>query len=114
MFNSDGYKKVGKYALISLIIGGFIFGPLMQKFAFGEYWTGIPFGYDLTDNKTLIAVLAWAFALWHGSKKKNSRAVFIFAMVATLAVYLIPHSVLGSELDRNTGEVVTGMIAWLF
>jgi len=114
MFNSDGYKKVGKYALISLIIGGFIFGPLMQKFAFGEYWTGIPFGYDLTDNKTLIAVLAWAFALWHGSKKENSRAVFIFAMVATLAVYLIPHSVLGSELDRNTGEVVTGMIAWLF
>lgn len=114
IFNSDGYKKIGKYALISLVIGGFIFGPLMQKFAFGEFWTGIPFGFDLTDNKTLIAVLAWAFALWHGSKKENSRAVFIFATVATLVVYLIPHSVLGSELNRESGEVVTGMISWLF
>jgi len=114
LFNVDGYKKIGKYALISLVIGGFIFGPLMQKFAFGEFWTGVPFGFDLTDNKTLIAFMAWAFALWHGSKKEDSRAVFVFAMVATLAVYLIPHSVLGSELDRNSGEVVTGMIAWLF
>jgi hypothetical protein len=113
-FNSDGYKKVGKYAILALVVGGFIFGPLMQKFAFGEFWTGVPFGFDLTDNKTLIAFLAWAFALWHGSKKENSRAVFVFATLATLAVYLIPHSVLGSELDRNSGEVVTGMIAWFF
>jgi len=114
LFNVDGYKKIGKYALISLVIGGFIFGPLMQKFAFGEFWTGVPFGFDLTDNKTLIAFLAWAFALWHGSKKENSRAVFVFASIALLAVFMIPHSVLGSELDRNSGEVVTGMIAWLF
>jgi len=114
MFKSDGYKKIGKYALMALVVGGFIFGPLMQKFAFGEFWTGVPFGFDLTDNKTLIAFLAWAFALWHGSKKENSRSVFIFAMLATLAVYLIPHSVLGSELDRNSGEVITGMISLFF
>jgi len=114
VFGADGYKKTGKYALMALVIGGFIFGPLMQKFAFGEFWTGVPFGFDLTDNKTLIAFLAWAFALWHGSKNENSRAVFVFATLATLAVYLIPHSVLGSELDRNSGEVVTGMIQWLF
>jgi len=113
-FKSDGYKTIGKYAIMALVIGGFIFGPLMQKYAFGEFWTGVPFGFDLTDNKTLIAFLAWAFALWHGSKKENSKAVFVFAAVATLAVYLIPHSVLGSELDRNSGEVVTGMIMWLF
>ncbi len=111
---SDGYKKMGKYAVMALVIGGFVFGPLMQKYAFGEFWTGVPFGFDLTDNKTLIAFLAWAFALWHGSKKENSRAVFIFAAIATLVVFLIPHSVLGSELDRDSGEVVTGMISWLF
>ncbi|MCK5776358.1 MAG: hypothetical protein KAH25_09280, partial [Bacteroidales bacterium] len=113
-FKSDGYKKIGKYAIMALVVGGFVFGPLMQKYAFGEFWTGIPFGFDLTDNKTLIAFLAWAFALWHGSKKEDSRSVFIFATLATLAVYLIPHSVLGSELDRNSGEVVTGLIYWLF
>ena len=113
-FKSDGYKKIGKYSIMALVIGGFVFGPLMQKFAFGEYWTGVPFGFDLTDNKTLIAFLVWAFALWHGSKKENSRIVFIVASLALLAVFMIPHSVLGSELDRNSGEVVTGMIAWLF
>ncbi|MEN8138811.1 MAG: hypothetical protein ABFR62_10310 [Bacteroidota bacterium] len=112
--NSDGFKKIGKYALIALVIGGFIFGPLMQKYAFGEFWTGVPFGFDLTDNKTLIAFLAWAFALWHGSKKENSRTVFIFAAVATLVVYMIPHSVLGSELNRESGQVVTGMITLFF
>jgi len=111
---SDGYKKVGKYALIALVVGGFVFGPLMQKYAFGEYWTGIPFGFDLTDNKTLIAFMAWAFAIWHGSKKENSRKAFIFAAITTLAVYLIPHSVLGSELNRESGQVVTGMISWFF
>ena len=111
---SDGYKKIGKYALMSLVVGGFVFGPLMQKYAFGEFWTGVPFGFDLTDNKTLIAFLVWAFALWHGSKKEDSRAVFIFATLATLAVYLIPHSVLGSELDRHSGQVVTGMISLFF
>ena len=30
-FNSDGYKKIAKYALIALIFGGFIFGPLCKN-----------------------------------------------------------------------------------
>jgi len=114
MADTGNFKKIGKFALISLVIGGFVFGPLMQKYAFGEFWTGIPFGFDLTDNKTLIAFLAWAYALWHASKKEGSRKVFIFAAVATLVVYLIPHSVLGSELNRESGKVVTGFISLLF
>ena len=112
-FKSTGYKQIAKYAVIALIIGGFIFGPLMQKYAFGEYWTGVPFGFDLTDNKTLIAFLVWAYALWHGSKKEDSRWIFVFASIALLAVFMIPHSVLGSELNRDSGQVVTGMISWL-
>lgn len=111
---SDGFKKIGKLALISLVIGGFVFGPIMQKYSFGEFWTGVPFGFDLTDNKTLIAFVAWAFALWHGSKKDNSEKAFIFAALATIVVFLIPHSVLGSELNRDSGQVITGMISWLF
>ena len=41
--------------LLLLAVGGFILGPLVQNYAFGELWTGVPFGWDLTDNKTLIA-----------------------------------------------------------
>jgi len=31
----------------------------VQHYAFGQLWTGVPFGWDLTDNKTLLAALAW-------------------------------------------------------
>jgi hypothetical protein len=46
------YKKYTVWTLVLLIIGGMILGPLVQYFAFGDLWTGIPFGWDLTDNKT--------------------------------------------------------------
>jgi len=80
-------------------IGGFILGPLMQKFAFGAFWTGIPFGKDLTDNKTLIAMLGWLWAWFRFRKGGNARGWIVTAAVLMLVVYLIPHSVLGSELD---------------
>lgn len=48
--------------LLTLFAGGFIFGPIVQKFAFGQYWTGWPFGEDLTDTKTMIALLVWLTA----------------------------------------------------
>jgi hypothetical protein len=40
-----------------------ILGPVVQYYAFGEFWTGVPFGWDLTDNKTLVAVIFWALAV---------------------------------------------------
>ena len=52
----------GYLTVALLVIGGFVLGPVVQKLAFGEYWTGIPWGYDLTDNKTLIAGVAWILA----------------------------------------------------
>ena len=39
-----------------------ILGPLTQYYAFGALWTGFPFGIDLTDNKTLIALIGWIIA----------------------------------------------------
>ena len=80
-------------------IGGFILGPLMQKFAFGAFWTGIPFGKDLTDNKTLIAMLGWVWAWFRCRKGGDGRGWIVMAAVLMLVVYLIPHSILGSELD---------------
>lgn len=81
------------------LVGGFILGPLVQKHAFGALWTGIPFGYDLTDNKTLIAMAGWLLAWWQNRGERTSRGWIIFAALLMMAVYLIPHSVLGSELD---------------
>ncbi|MBK7104401.1 MAG: hypothetical protein IPH62_03860 [Ignavibacteriae bacterium] len=94
-------KKLTIWTLAFLIVGGFILGPIMQKFAFGEYWTGFPFGIDLTDNKTLITILGWIFAFIMYKKSRNPKLWAAFGAILLLIVYLIPHSVLGSELDYN-------------
>ncbi len=81
-----------------LFVGGFILGPLMQEIAFGDWWTGIPFGWDLTDNKTLFAAVAWAYALWAMRGKREARGAIIAAALVTLVIFAIPHSTWGSEL----------------
>ena len=94
--------------LVFLLLGGFIFGPVVQHYAFGQAWTGFPFGYDLTDNKTLLMLLAWLPALYVVVTERNYRPWIILAFAVTALVYLVPHSMFGSELDYNKGEVVTG------
>ena len=98
--------------IIFLLIGGFILGPVVQKFSFGQFWTGWPFGDDLTDNKTLFALIAFLLA-WFLRKKSYGRWLSVGAALVMLAVYLIPHSMNGSELDVETGEVVTGSLFFL-
>ncbi len=95
---------------ITLFLGGMVLGPIVQKYAFGAFWTGIPFGYDLTDNKTLIAMLGWIWALVATVRFKSSKARWwvVLAAVILLAVYSIPHSAMGSELDYTTMKVKTG------
>ncbi len=85
--------------VITLLLGGLIIGPMVQKFSFGEYWTGWPFGYDLTDNKSLIAFIFWIIALIVQYRNRKNRTWPIIAAFFMLIVFLIPHSVLGSEID---------------
>jgi uncharacterized BrkB/YihY/UPF0761 family membrane protein len=92
--------------LIFLILGGLIFGPIVQKFAFGAFWTGIPFGYDLTDNKTLIAFLFWLIPFFYRNKPETFSKFVIIAAIVTLIVFLIPHSLFGSELDYTTNRKI--------
>jgi hypothetical protein len=92
-------RKLALWTTGLLFVGGFILGPLVQKFAFGALWTGFPFGYDLTDNKTLIAFVGWIIALIAGRKGKPARSWVLAAAILLLIVFLIPHSLLGSELD---------------
>ncbi len=87
-----------------LMLGGIILGPLVQKYAFDAYWTGWPWGTDLTDNKTAVAFLAWIVAAWRQKKTGNAKGWIIGAAIITLAVYLIPHSAFGSELDYTQIE----------
>jgi len=100
-----------KYAFITTILfllGGLIFGPIVQDYAFGAFWTGWPFEQDLTDNKTLVAFIFWVIAVIRLRKNKNNRTWAIVAAIVLLAIYLIPHSMFGSELDYSSGEVITG------
>jgi hypothetical protein len=94
--------------LAALLVGGLILGPVVQKYAFGAYWTGWPFGNDLTDNKTLVAFIFWAVAVWRLKKFPQNKTWPVAAMIVLLLVYLIPHSMFGSELDYGSGEITTG------
>ncbi|MCZ7556918.1 MAG: hypothetical protein M5R41_11010 [Bacteroidia bacterium] len=96
-------RKLVLWTTILITVGGMILGPIVQKFAFGAFWTGFPFGTDLTDNKTLLAFIAWIVALTvvilAGIKPAMQRWLVLAASIITLAVYLIPHSMMGSELN---------------
>ncbi len=107
--HEDRRRLVG-IAVLFLGIGGLILGPLVQKYAFGQLWTGIPFGWDLTDNKTLIAFLCWLPALYLTRKNlKWQRRATAFAVLIMFLVYLVPHSVWGSEFNYKEGKVTTGI-----
>jgi hypothetical protein len=107
------YKKYAFRTLILLIAGGMILGPLVQYYAFGDLWTGIPFGWDLTDNKTLITLIFWILAVVM-NRKHEKPFYTVLAAVILLLVYSIPHSLFGSELDYTTGQVTQGMVMSYF
>ncbi len=90
-----------------LLVGGFILGPLVQKFAFGTWWTGFPLGVDLTDSKTLIAMLGWLAALVAGRGGRPARGWILAASVLTLVIFLIPHSLFGSELKYTDTSAIS-------
>ncbi len=106
IFDDGGLRKWTVVAFSAMTLGGMILGPLVQKSAFGEYWTGFPYGGDFTDNKMLLMWVAWALALAIiGFKpKKNetiSRGAVLLGAVVMTVVYLIPHSMGGSTLDYD-------------
>jgi FtsH-binding integral membrane protein len=103
------YKLYGILTIIFLFVGGFVLGPVIQKYAFGAFWTGFPFGQDMTDNKVLVALLFWILAVVMNIRKDRPTYAWIAALVFFL-VNMIPHSMFGSELDYETGVVNTGMI----
>lgn len=99
-------RKLAWFTLGCLTVGGMVLGPIVQKYAFGHYWTGFPNGTDLTDNKMLIQWIAWIVACGVlGSKPKPKEGIgrigVVLAAIIMTGVYLIPHSMRGSELDYS-------------
>lgn len=113
VFKLPQFKTYTTITLILMLIGGMILGPIVQKYAFDEFWAGVPFGWDLTDNKLLIGFIAW-LAAYIGNIKKERLYLTIIATVITIIVFSIPHSLYGSELDRETGNVIQGFIVSFF
>jgi hypothetical protein len=111
LINGARTYKLALWTLVFLVIGGLILGPIVQKHAFGAYWTGWPFAADgsfslfrmgdLTDNKTFVMVLAWIIAIFKIRKDPKNKFWPVFAAFMVLIVYLIPHSLLGSEIDHT-------------
>ncbi len=67
-FLSKGYgiNKVIQMSGIAtgmIFVGGFPLGFLLAYQVYGTPWTGIPFGWDITDNKTLVIFLYWGISL---------------------------------------------------
>lgn len=109
LFAPGTMRLLAWLALLGMTIGGMILGPVVQKYAFGEYWTGFPFGGDWTDNKMLVMWIAWLTActtLGFRPRKKEwpGRIMVVLAALVMTAVYLIPHSMGGSELNYEKLE----------
>jgi hypothetical protein len=104
IFSPEPMRRLAWVSLAVMTAGGMILGPIAQKYAFGAFWTGFPFGYDLTDNKVLIMWLVWVAAcavvgLRPKRHERVSRSAVTLAALVMLVVYVIPHSAQGSELD---------------
>lgn len=103
LFAPGNMERLTAWTLGFMTVGGLVLGPIVQKYAFGAYWTGWPFGHDLTDNKTLILwgvwLMAHLFLRWGIKRSRIRRVVVLIAALAMAIVYLVPHSLRGSQLD---------------
>ena len=98
------YAKWLKLTVGIMFVGGFVFGPLVQHAAFGPWWTGFPYGTDLTDNKTLLSFLFFLAAL-ATLKWKYNKWVVCAAVVFMVLIFSIPHSAYGSEYDYSAQQL---------
>jgi hypothetical protein len=107
------FSKQSKFTALTwwtiggLLLGGLILGPIVQKYAFGAYWTGWPVGTDLTDNKTLIAMIGWLGAALALRTVPRPGVWVVLAALLMLGVFMIPHSLRGSERALNGASTGT-------
>lgn len=91
------------WTFIASFIGGIPLGYMVSVAAFGQGWSGIPIGWDITDNKTVLLLLLWLITLilaWRGLRggpmaiSKNTYMILaVVSFVVTFAAFIIPHSI---------------------
>jgi len=91
------------WTVIFSFIGGFPLGYLVAYKAFGVGWGGIPVGWDITDNKTVILFAFWLITLilarngLKGEKMSISGntyfALTVISFVVTILAFMVPHSI---------------------
>jgi hypothetical protein len=90
-------KNLPFWWIIIFFITGFPIGWLIAWQTFGKAWTGIPFGWDITDNKTLLILIYWLGIFIPFKFKKLSPSIMakliIVGTIFTLALFIIPHSI---------------------
>ncbi len=99
LFKGDKTRGLTYFTFGGLVAGGLILGCIVQYYAFGQAWTGFPVGHDLTDNKLAVAVLIWAVPVYQSLRKRDNRKWVLIAAATLFLVYIIPHSMFGSELE---------------
>lgn len=87
------FRRLTDWTVVVLLIGGFIFGPLVTWYAFGSAWGGFPLGSDPTDNKTLLAMIGWLAAAIAVRRARHPSPWVVFAALLMFLVYLVPHSI---------------------
>lgn len=110
-FNKEpNFTRLSYWTIGLLLVGGLILGPIVQHYAFNAWWTGWPFGTDLTDNKTALAFAAWIAVAIALRRTKHPKQWVLSAAIVTIVVFLIPHSLFGSEPNYSTEEHQTPAI----
>src|SRR3972149_5505804 len=94
------------YGTTSFFVFAFPVGGYIAHQVFGQAWSGAPFGWDITDNKSLITFLYYAAILYLVKGKFNGRntgngdiindknfsLLVILGIVITVIFFNIPHS----------------------
>lgn len=94
------------YGTISFFTFAFPVGGYIAYQVFGQAWSGMPFGWDITDNKSLITFIYYAalLCLMKGElygemdgrgnvvSDKNISLLMILGLIITIIIYNIPHS----------------------
>ncbi len=90
-------KNLVFWGIVTFFITGFPIGWIIEYQVLGNFWEGIPFGWDITDNKTLLILIYWlAVFIPFGLKKIASSTMaklIIFGTIFTLVLFIIPHSI---------------------
>ncbi|MEA2030035.1 MAG: hypothetical protein U9N55_00345 [candidate division Zixibacteria bacterium] len=104
--NAHQFAMIFFITTVSAFLGCYPFGFMMNHYAFGTIWEGVPFGTDATDNKTQLLFVYLVFitlsSIGSLTRGKIGRNIFslrtlgwfgIGSFFVLLGIYLIPHSI---------------------